>query len=97
MYYRVGRTYITDAQGRSVTAVDPRPYLVSAESASTAALSFLEAEKSPMIGAVSEIQGDKATATASRSEDRRVFVIFVERAAESIRGDQTPSRPEAGR
>jgi hypothetical protein len=97
MYYRVGRTYITDAEGRSVTSADPRPYLVAANSAAGAVTIFLETDKSRMMGGVSELQGDKATATAMRTDDRRVFVIFVERAAESIREGQPPERPEAER
>ena len=94
MYYRVERTYLTDEAGRAQTAVDRRPYMIVADTARDAALVFVTHDGGQVVGTISDLTGDKATATAVASS--RMYVIFVERGAESIDrqapGSANPSR-----
>ena len=85
MYYKIERTFLTDRDGRSQQNSDRLPYMVSAQSAQGAALAFIARDEANLLGPVSQVSGDKATATAARGG--QVYVLFVERAADSI-GDQ---------
>jgi hypothetical protein len=89
MDYRVSRTYITDSNGRSQRLVDSAVHLVPAASARLAALAFIAMEGGLLVGPVSDVPGDSATATASCAG--RVYVILVERSNESL------ARPPIGR
>jgi hypothetical protein len=82
MFYKVDRTYLTDGTGHSNLQLSP-PYIVTADSAHAAAIAFVTHERAKLLGSVSELQGDKATATASI--DGRVYVVFVQRGLESLR------------
>ena len=82
MYYRVERTYLTDESGRAQSVADRRPYMIVAESAREAAFAFVLHEGGEVLGTVSEIAGDKATATAVAGG--RMFVIFLERGADAL-------------
>jgi hypothetical protein len=68
--------------------------MVVANSAEDAAASFVSSEPGHIVGTISEIQGDRAAATAVAGD--RLFVIFVERAAEAVQtnlgGPADPSR-----
>lgn len=90
MDYRVSRTYITDSDGRSERLVDTTPHLVPAASARLAALAFIAMEGGVLVGPVSDVPGDSATATASCGG--RVYVVLVERLQESF-APPPPSRP----
>ena len=83
MYYKVERTYLTNEQGEYQRLHDAKPYLIPASSASAAAMAFVTHEQGKMLGAATPLPGDKATATAECGE--RVYVIFVERAAEAVK------------
>jgi hypothetical protein len=82
VYYRIDRTYLTDEAGKYQRAHDSKPYLVPADSAGAAAVAFITNEMASLVGPVSMLPGDKATATAEVGH--RVYVIFIERAAESV-------------
>lgn len=85
MFYRIERIWLTDRDGHSKQSADRMPYMVSAESAPAAVKAFVAGERVSLLGAVTEISGDKATATAM--DAGRVFVVFVERASDSL-GDR---------
>ncbi len=82
MYYKVERTYLTNMQGDSEQQADAIPYFVSAADAPSAAAKFVTNESGRLLGCVSAFTGDKATATAWN--DGRLYIIFVQRGAESI-------------
>lgn len=83
VYYKVDRTYITDADGRTSRQYDLLPLLVAAESAPEAVAVFAADDGAVrVVGEVTAPAGDKAVATLSSG--RRLLVIFVQRAAESI-------------
>jgi hypothetical protein len=82
MDYRISRTYITDAAGRSNRLVDQTPHLVPAASARLAALAFIAMEGGVLVGPVSDVPGDSATATASLRG--RFYVVLAERANEAF-------------
>ena len=87
MYYRIERTYLTDADGRSDRTYDLAPYMVSAEGSTAAAIAFITSENGKVIGSISTLAGDRSVATGIAG--RRVFVLFVQRgieAMESVRG-----------
>ncbi|MGZ8867430.1 MAG: hypothetical protein ACXW2P_03725 [Thermoanaerobaculia bacterium] len=82
MYYKVERTWLTDRDGHSQQRTDRLPHMVSAESAEGAAMAFVSGDHANLLGPIGRIAGDKATATAV---DRgRVYVVFVERASDSL-------------
>ena len=83
MYYKIDRTYLTDGEGKYQRVHDATPYLVPAGSAMASAIAFITHESAAAIGPITQLPGDKATATAQVGQ--RVYVIFIERAAESIR------------
>jgi hypothetical protein len=83
VYYKVDRTYLTNAEGESEQQHDKAPYFVAAGSASAAATAFVTNESGRLLGGVSAFTGDKATATAWI--DGRLYIIFVQRGAEAIR------------
>jgi hypothetical protein len=60
---------------------------VSGECASSAVSTFVDEDRARLVGSVSELPGDKATATAVR--DGRIYVVFAER------GDEAPPRRAA--
>ena len=92
VYYKIDRTFVTDADGRSARQYDLTPILVPAESAQGAVDSFLVTEDGvQLLGNVTVLAGDKAIATLGSG--RRVFVIFVQRAAEAIHRPARESRP----
>ena len=80
VYYRVDRTYVTDPTGQAAKQDDP-PHFVAGGSAGSVARDFIDQESAHLLGAVTELTGDKAMATASR--EGRVFVVFVQRGAEA--------------
>jgi hypothetical protein len=82
VYYKIDRTYLTSVGGDSEQQHDKAPYFVSASDASAAATQFVANESARLLGGVSAFAGDKATATAWR--DGRLYIIFVQRGAESI-------------
>ena len=82
VYYKVDRTYLTNEVGQYERAHDSKPYLVPAENASAAALAFVTHEHASLVGSITSLPGDKASATAE--VDRRVYVLFIERADEAI-------------
>jgi hypothetical protein len=82
VYYRIERTYLTDRDGHSKQSTDRIPHLVSADSAQAAVMAFVSGDRASLLGPVSEISGDKATATAI--DAGRVYVVFVERASDSL-------------
>ena len=94
MYYKIERTFLTDRGGHSQPNSDRLPYMVSAESAQAAALAFITREQGNLLGPISQITGDKATATAARGG--QVYVVFVERAADSIGDRKREDRDEDG-
>jgi hypothetical protein len=100
MFYKIERTFLTDAGGNSARSTDRLPHMIAADSANAAAAAFVARDHGTMLGNISDLPGDKATATAA---DRgRVFVVFVERASDSINDhrplyggddDETQRRP----
>jgi hypothetical protein len=82
MDYRVSRTYITDVGGHSNRLIDQTPHVVPAASARLAALAFIAMEGGVLVGPVSDVPGDSATATASVRG--RVYVVLAERANEAL-------------
>ena len=82
MYYKVERTYLTSVAGDSEQQSDRTPYFVAAGDAAAAAAAFVVNEGGRLLGDASAFAGDKATATALI--DGRVYIIFVQRGAESI-------------
>lgn len=82
MYYKIERTWLTDRDGHSKQSVDRLPHMVAADSAPAAVAAFVSSDRASLLGAVSEISGDRATATAT--DAGRVYVVFVERAADSV-------------
>jgi hypothetical protein len=88
VYYKVDRTYLTTADGESEQQHDKTPYFVAAADASSAASAFVSNESGRILGTVSAFTGDKATATAW--VDGRLYIVFVQRAAEAIK---TPIAP----
>ena len=82
MYYRVERTFLTTSTGVSEQTIDPRPYFSPGETCSEAALAFISQENARILGSVSTLPGDKALATAR--VDGRLYVIFVQRGAETM-------------
>ena len=85
MLYRVDRTYLTDAEGRSHRQYDMTPYFLSADDAADAVSRFINADDALLFGTVSRLAGDKATGSATNG--RRFFVVFAQRGAESIQAD----------
>ena len=85
MYYKVERTYLTNAEGDSEQLADKTPYFVAASDASAAASAFVTNESARLLGGVSAFVGDKATATAWC--DGRRYIIFVQRGAEAIKSE----------
>jgi hypothetical protein len=97
MYYRVERTFLTTAQGESEQSLDPRPYLSSGATSSEAALAFIEQDSATLLGSISSLPGDKSLATAR--VDGRLYVIFVQRGAETLQfaSDLKPRDAKAAR
>ena len=91
VYYKVDRTYLTNAAGDSEQQHDKTPYFVSAGSASGAAAAFVADERGRLLGGISAFAGDKATATAWANG--RLYILFVQRGAEAV---ATPDRPADG-
>ena len=89
MYYKIERTYLTNAEGDSEQLSDKTPYFVAASDASSAAAAFVTNENARLLGGVSSFAGDKATATAWR--DGRLYIVFVQRGAEAIQSDLAAS------
>lgn len=85
MYYKIERTWLTDRDGHSQQTADRLPHMVSADSAPAAVMAFVSGDRARLLGPVSEIAGDKAAATAM--DAGRVYVLFVERASDSL-GDR---------
>ena len=83
VYYKIDRTYLTNVEGESEQQHDKTPYFVAAADSSSAAAAFVTNESARLLGGVSAFTGDKATATAW--VDGRLYIIFVQRGAESIR------------
>jgi hypothetical protein len=83
VYYKIDRTYLTNAEGESEQEHDKTPYFVAASSSSSAAAAFVTNENGRLLGGVSAFTGDKATATAWI--DGRLYIIFVQRGAEAIK------------
>ncbi|HEU4520530.1 MAG TPA: hypothetical protein VFT12_00925 [Thermoanaerobaculia bacterium] len=83
MYYKIDRTYLTDGEGKYDRHHDATPYLVPGDSASASAIAFVSHEHAELLGVITPLPGDKATAMAQIGH--RVYVIFIERAAEAIR------------
>ena len=83
MYYKVDRTYLTNAEGESEQQHDKTPYFVAAADSPSAAAAFVTNESARLLGGISAFTGDKATATAW--VDGRLYIIFVQRGAEAIR------------
>ena len=94
MYYKIERTFLTNTEGRSEQNSDRLPYMVSAESAQAAALAFITSDHGNLLGPISQISGDKATATAAAGG--QVYVVFVERAVDSIGDRKRDDRDEDG-
>ena len=92
VYYKVDRTYLTNAQGENEQQHDKTPYFVAASEASAAALSFVRNENGRLLGDVSAFAGDKATATAW--VDGRLYIVFVQRGAEAIQTAAEEDRPQ---
>lgn len=98
MYYKVDRTFLTNAEGESEQQHDKTPYFVAASDSAAAAAAFVTNESARLLGTVSAFTGDKSTATAW--VDGRLYIIFVQRGAEAIRTQdlsepdrrQTPSK-----
>ena len=86
MYYRIERTYLTDADGHSDRQYDLAPYMVSAADSASAAVAFLEGEDGQVLGEIAQFAGDRAVVTGMIG--RRVCVLFSQRAAETIRPDE---------
>jgi hypothetical protein len=80
-YYRVERTYLTDTTGKSRQQNDAAHY-VSSGCAISAVSAFVDQDRARLVGPVSELQGDKATATAVR--DGQIYVVFAERGDEAL-------------
>ena len=85
MYYRIERTYLTNAAGDSEQEHDKVPYFVAAGSASAAASAFVSDDRGRLLGGVSTFPGDKATATAW--SNGRLYILFVQRGAEALQGE----------
>jgi len=83
VYYKIDRTYLTNAAGESEQQHDKTPYFVAASNAPAAAAAFVNNESGRLLGGVSAFTGDKATATAWI--DGRLYIIFVQRGAEAIK------------
>ena len=84
VYYRVELTFLTDPGGEW-RHEEGLPYYVRSRSAATALSTFLDEEGARLLGSVTELPGDKASATAWR--EGRAFVLFAQR------GDEAPPRP----
>jgi hypothetical protein len=82
VYYRVDRAFVTDGTGQSDHRVDTTPYMVRGTGAAAAALAFIVEDGARLLGTITDLPGDKASATAWR--DGSCYVIFVQRAAEVI-------------
>lgn len=87
MYYKIDRIYLTDREGQYQCVHDATPHLVPADSASASAVAFVTHENAVLLGPITTLAGDKATATAQIG--KRVYVVFIERAAEAIRPPQS--------
>ena len=92
MYYKIDRTYLTNAEGESEQQHDKTPYFVAASDSPAAAAAFVANESARLLGTVSAFTGDKATATAW--VDGRLYIIFVQRGAEAIRTLSDADRPQ---
>lgn len=92
MFYRIERTWLTDPDGHSKQSADRIPHMVAADSAPAAVTAFVSAGRASLLGPVSAIAGDKATATAM--DAGRVYVVFVERASDSLSDRQHDSRDD---
>ena len=90
MFYRIERTWLTDRDGHSKQSTDRMPHMVAADSAPAAVRAFISGDRATLLGPVSEITGDKATATAI--DAGRVYVVFVERASDSLADRKRESR-----
>lgn len=97
MYYRVERTFLTNAQGESEQALDPRPYLSCGATSSEASLAFIQQDGADLLGSISSLPGDKSLATARARG--RLYVIFVQRGAETLQfaSDLKPRAAKAAR
>ncbi len=85
MYYKIERTYVTDEEGRSCSQVQLTPLLLPADNAPGAVAAFVVADGAlTQLGDITHLRGDNAVATLTKG--RRVMVIFVQRAAESLGG-----------
>ncbi len=82
MYYRIDRTYLTNAAGQSEQSQDSRPYLVAGATSHDAAMAFIRQEDARLLGSVSVLPGDKALATASSAG--RLYVLFIQRGVEAL-------------
>jgi hypothetical protein len=82
VYYKVERTWLTDRDGHSHQSTDRLPHMISSDSAQGAAMAFVSADHASLLGPIGQITGDKATATAI--DGGRVYVVFVERASDSL-------------
>ena len=92
VYYKIDRTFLTNAEGESEQQHDKTPYFVAASDAAAAAAAFVTRESARLLGGVSSFPGDKATATAW--VDGRLYIVFVQRGAEAIRTQDLPANDE---
>lgn len=93
MYYRIERTYLTDADGVSRRDYDLRPWLVAAADAENAIDAFVQGEGGILSGMTSPLPGDKAMGSATR--EGRFYILFAQRASESVAAE--PANGEADR
>ena len=77
MHYRIERTFLTSADGRSDRQYDLAPYLIEAEDAVGAVAQFIREESATPMGGVTPLPGDKATGSALCG--RRSFAVFAQR------------------
>lgn len=76
MQFRIKRTYVESTAGESTMRSDRAMHRVDADSAESAALSFITADHARLLGVLKELPSGEVTGTAWR--DGRVYVIFVD-------------------
>ena len=91
VYYKIERTFLTNAAGESEQQSDKTPYLVNASDAAAAARLFVSDERGRLLGEPTSFAGDKSSATAWL--DGRLYIIFVQRGLEALRpGERQEAR-----